>query len=79
MGRIFTDLKRSNFYPSNPSHPCSIFDFTAKRVQTAENAESTQRFREFFLGVLCASSANSAVKEVFAVDSFFDQTAIIRN
>jgi hypothetical protein len=44
-------------------------DSTAERDQTAENAESTQRFREFFLGVLCASSANAAVKEVFAVES----------
>jgi hypothetical protein len=46
-----------------------IFDATAKRAQTAENAEITQRFSGFFLGELRASSANSAVKEVFAGES----------
>jgi hypothetical protein len=45
------------------------YDFTAKRDQTAENAESMQRSRELFLGELRASSATSAVKEVFAVES----------
>jgi hypothetical protein len=45
------------------------------RDQTAENAEITQRFSGFFLGELRASSANSAVKEVFAVASPLESQA----
>jgi hypothetical protein len=47
-------------------------DATAKRDQTAENAEITQRFGALFLCERRASSANSAVKEIFAVASLFE-------
>jgi hypothetical protein len=56
--------------PFDQRHPRSIWDAPAKRVQTAENTEIAQRFRELLLGELRASSAFSAVKEVFAVESF---------
>jgi hypothetical protein len=58
------------------------YDFTAKRDQTAEhaeNAESMQRSRELFLGELRASSATSAVKEVFAGEFRYFSSTIAAN